>query len=216
MIEANFAKILPLLTSHKVKYILIGAGAGLAHGLARSTYDVDVVYARDEDNIRHLVEALRDKSPYLRDAPPGLPFTWNIATVRSGLNFTLTTSIGNLDLFGEVTGGGTYGRLASAHGRIRTIRHALQNRLPRTTDPTEACSRPPEGFGNDCRTSGIARRAARVGERKVITPKMRRFTPFCLQSYPNSRKYKSSSKSTGSKCFRNSANARRPCCGPAW
>jgi hypothetical protein len=45
---------------------------------------------------------------YLRGAPPGLPFRWDGETVRRGLNFTLTTSFGDLDLLGEITGGGGY------------------------------------------------------------------------------------------------------------
>ncbi len=108
MIEANFAELLPLLARHGVKFILIGGGAGIAHGLGRTTYDVDVVYARDEENLQRLVSALADQSPYMRGAPPGLPFRWDAATLRRGLNFTLTTALGNLDVLGEATGGGTY------------------------------------------------------------------------------------------------------------
>lgn len=44
----------------------------------------------------------------LRGAPPGLPFEWSAATLRAGLNFTLTTTAGTLDLLGDVTGGGRY------------------------------------------------------------------------------------------------------------
>lgn len=111
MVEANFVDILTLLARHEIKYILVGGGAGIAHGLARATYDVDVVYSRDVDNIQRLVDALRDQAPYLRGAPPGLPFRWDVATIQHGLNFTLTTSLGNLDLLGEITGGGTFEEL---------------------------------------------------------------------------------------------------------
>lgn len=72
---------------------------------------MDVVYARDAENLRRLVEALRPWQPYLRGAPPGLPFLWDEATLRAGLNFTLTTRHGDLDLLGEVTGGGGYEQL---------------------------------------------------------------------------------------------------------
>jgi predicted nucleotidyltransferase len=37
-----------------------------------------------------------------------LPFQWSEATLRMGLNFTLATNLGDLDLLGEVTGGGRY------------------------------------------------------------------------------------------------------------
>src|SRR5436305_2455499 len=87
---ANFREILPLLIRHQVHFIVIGGGAAIAHGLARTTYDVDVVYARDSDTVRHLVGALQPHQPYLRGAPPGLPFRWDKLTIRSGLNSGFT------------------------------------------------------------------------------------------------------------------------------
>jgi predicted nucleotidyltransferase len=107
----NFAEILPLLNRHRVPFILIGGGAAVVHGLARATFDVDVVYSRERESIRNLVAALQPYEPYLRGVPPGLPFRWDEQTVQAGLNFTLTTSLGDLDLLGEVTGGGTYSDL---------------------------------------------------------------------------------------------------------
>ena len=107
----NFREILPLLARNQVRFILIGGGAAIAHGSAKITYDVDVVYARDSENIRFLVNALRPYQPYLRGAPLGLPFHLDEVTVQAGLNFTLTTTLGDLDLLGEVTGGGTYEQL---------------------------------------------------------------------------------------------------------
>jgi hypothetical protein len=83
----------------------------MGHGNTRATFDVDVIYSRDPENIRRLVEALAPINPYLRGAPPGLPFRWDEKTVRMGLNFTLTTSLGDLDLLGEVVGGGNYAQL---------------------------------------------------------------------------------------------------------
>jgi hypothetical protein len=112
--EPNFREILPLLLRHKVRFIVIGGGAAIAHGLARATYDVDVVYARDAENIRNLVTALQSHRPYLRGAPPGLPFRWDERTIEAGLNFALVTSLGNLDVLGEVAGGGNYEQLFPA------------------------------------------------------------------------------------------------------
>lgn len=51
--------------------------------------------------------ALQPHAPYLRGAPPGLPFALDERTVRAGLNFTLSMALGSLDLLGEVPGGGT-------------------------------------------------------------------------------------------------------------
>lgn len=51
--------------------------------------------------------------PYLRGAPPGLPFRWERSTLEHGLNFALTTSVGAIDLLGEIAGGGDYSNLLS-------------------------------------------------------------------------------------------------------
>src|SRR5205085_2020403 len=59
----------------------------------------------------NLVAALQQHQPYLRGAPPGLPFRWDEQTIHAGLNFILTTMAGDLDLLGEITGGGTYENL---------------------------------------------------------------------------------------------------------
>jgi hypothetical protein len=72
---------------------------------------VDICYSRSEANIKRIVSALRPYQPYLRGAPEGLPFDWSAATLRAGLNFTLTTKIGFIDLLGEITGGGGYDAL---------------------------------------------------------------------------------------------------------
>lgn len=100
--------LLGLLAAHRVRSIIVGGVAATLHGSVRVTQDLDIVYARASDNLERLVAALRVHRPYLRGAPPGLPFVWNADTLRRGLNFTLQTDLGNLDLLGEITGGGGY------------------------------------------------------------------------------------------------------------
>ena len=46
-----------------------------------------------------------------RGVPAGLPFKFDAATIKRGLNFTLDTDFGPLDLLGEATGGGTFDAL---------------------------------------------------------------------------------------------------------
>jgi len=107
-VVANFASVVELLSDAKVELILIGGLAAQAHGSARLTQDIDFIYRRTPENIARLVTALAPHAPYLRGAPPGLPFRFDAATVQRGLNFTLTTTLGDLDLLGDMTGGGTY------------------------------------------------------------------------------------------------------------
>jgi len=107
----DIAALLRSLGARNVDFILVGGAAAVAHGSARLTQDVDVVYARDAENLGRLVDALSPLHPYLRGAPPGLPFTFDERTLRSGLNFTLQTTAGAIDLFGEIAGGGGYREL---------------------------------------------------------------------------------------------------------
>ncbi len=104
----DFSALLATLDKHKVAFILIGGAAAIAHGSARLTQDLDIVYQRSPDNLERLVAAFAGYSPYLRGVPSGLPFIWSQATLARGLNFTLTTSVGDIDLLGEIPGGGVY------------------------------------------------------------------------------------------------------------
>ena len=135
--------LLVALTDARVDFILVGGIAALAHGSSRATYDVDLVYARDIGNLNRLVEALSPHHPYLRDAPPGLPFRFDRDTLERGLNFTLTTDLGAIDLLGEIVGGGGYDDLL-----LDTIEVVLFGRtcrclnLPRLIAVKRAAGRP--------------------------------------------------------------------------
>lgn len=107
----DFRQLIDRLSAAGVEFIVVGGVAAAVRGSARSTLDLDVVYRRTDANLERLVAALAATSPYLRGAPPGLPFTFDVATLRHGLNFTLDTDLGALDLLGDVTGGGSYDAL---------------------------------------------------------------------------------------------------------
>jgi len=117
----DFKALLRALADGGAEFILVGGVAATVHGSSRLTVDVDVVYRRTQDNIERLVLALTSYQPYLRGAPPGLPFRWDAATIKRGLNFTLTTDIGNVNLLGEITGVGGYDSLISATVSIRVF-----------------------------------------------------------------------------------------------
>ncbi len=107
----DFPALLLTLTDSGVEFIVVGGAAAIAHGVSRLTFDLDVVYRRTPENIHRLAKVVSPLHPYLRGAPPGLPFQWDERTIRSGLNFTLITNLGELDLLGEITGGGGYDEL---------------------------------------------------------------------------------------------------------
>jgi len=104
----DFETLFRLLATAEVEFILVGGAAATAHGSSRLTVDLDIVYCRSQQNLDRLASCLAPYHPYLRGTPEGLPFQLNIETLQRGLNFTLITDAGALDLLGEITGGGSY------------------------------------------------------------------------------------------------------------
>jgi hypothetical protein len=107
----RFDRLIEVLARAGVDFIVVGGVAGVVHGASRLTQDVDVVYDRSPENLERVATALAPLHPYPRGAPEGLPFLWDVRTLRNGSNFTLRTDLGAIDLLGEITGGGQYADL---------------------------------------------------------------------------------------------------------
>jgi len=75
------------------------------------TNDVDICYARDDDNLERLAAALRELRARLRGAPDDLPFMLDAATLKAGDHFTFETSAGALDILGTPAGVGGYEKI---------------------------------------------------------------------------------------------------------
>jgi predicted nucleotidyltransferase len=103
-----FHRTLGALADAGVSFIIIGGVAATAHGSARVTFDLDICYERSRANLERLSEALRPYNPRLRGAPGDLPFSFDVPTIQHGMNFTLTTDLGDIDVLGEVAGIGQY------------------------------------------------------------------------------------------------------------
>lgn len=104
----DYLPLLERLHNAGAQFIVIGGVAGIIHGAARVTYDTDILYERSPANLRAIVAALAPLTPYPRGAPPGLPFLFDERTLRAGLNFTFSTTAGDIDLLGAVDGVGPY------------------------------------------------------------------------------------------------------------
>lgn len=107
----DFGALVRALAEGNVRFVIVGGVAATLHGSARLTQDIDVVYDRGPENLVRLANALGSLQPYLRGAPAGLPFRFDEETLARGLNFTLTTRAGDIDLLGEIAGVGRYGNL---------------------------------------------------------------------------------------------------------
>lgn len=65
----DFEHLLEALADDGVEFVLVGGMAGIVHGAARLTQDLDIVYRRTPENLERLKNALGDHAPY----PRGLP-----------------------------------------------------------------------------------------------------------------------------------------------
>ena len=119
---SDFGRLLAALADGGVEFLIVGGIAARLHGSPRVTSDLDIFYRRTRENIGRLAAAIAPLHPYLRGAPPNLPFQFDAETIRRGLNFTLTTDAGPLDCIGELAGVPGYDAVASnaievtAHG----------------------------------------------------------------------------------------------------
>lgn len=141
----EFRQLLGPLIEHGVDFVLIGGQAGISHGSTYPSYDLDVVYARDRDNVARLVAALKEIGVRLRGAPSDLPFQLDARTIENGANFTFETPYGDLDVLADAAGMRSYAELKSGsverevfghHVRVASIDHliAMKRAAGRTKD----------------------------------------------------------------------------------
>lgn len=122
----EFRQLLGPLIAHGVDFVLIGGQAGISHGSTYPSYDLDVVYARDRDNVTRLVAALEEISVRLRGAPPDLPFLLDVRTIENGANFTFETPYGDLDILADVAGVGSFESLLSESVEREVFGHLVK------------------------------------------------------------------------------------------
>ena len=98
----RLTKLVQALQEAEVDFVVVGSMAMSAHGSAHATQNLELCYRRAPDNLERLVQALAPLKPRLRveGEPEGLPFLWDAETLRRGLNFTLLTHHGDVDLLG--------------------------------------------------------------------------------------------------------------------
>jgi hypothetical protein len=137
--------LLRILLDHGVDFVVVGGMAGLAHGSAYPTYDLDIAYGRDRGNVGRLVAALGEIDVTLRGAPADLPFQLEAKTIERGANFTFDSPHGSFDVLGDAAGIRNYDELrkeavvATIEGvevRIASIDHliAMKRASNRTKD----------------------------------------------------------------------------------
>jgi len=104
----EFEPAIKALTAKEVDFVIIGGVAISVHSSGYITRDLDFCYLRTAKNLKKIVAALDSFNPRLRGFSEDLPFVWDERTLQTGTNFTLVTTIGDIDMLGEVAGVGDY------------------------------------------------------------------------------------------------------------
>jgi hypothetical protein len=112
--SVQIAPLLEALDRHGVDFVVVGGMAGLVHGSAYPTFDLDVAYARDEANLTRMAATLRELGVTLRGAQAGLPFQVDARSLSNAANFTFASDFGAFDILGDVAGVRDYETLRQA------------------------------------------------------------------------------------------------------
>jgi hypothetical protein len=103
--------ILGVLARHQVRFVVIGGIAASLQGSTTITNDFAICYARDQQNLERLAEALKDLQATLRGVREPVAFLLDARTLKAGLNFTFDTTFGPFDCLGAAAGGFDYEQL---------------------------------------------------------------------------------------------------------
>ncbi len=103
----DFLEILRILSRHKVDFIVVDGICGVLHGAPVTTFDLDLVHSRSQDNLNRLISALEELDAYYRGRgdqrlKPGL------SHLSSPGHQLLMTTFGPLDLLGAIGIGHSY------------------------------------------------------------------------------------------------------------
>ncbi len=114
--KPDFLEILKTLREHRVDFIVVGGVCAVLHGAPVSTFDLDLVHSRAEDNIERLLGVLEKLQARYRTSSAK-----TLRPARSHLSSAghqlLMTCFGPLDLLGEI---------GAAHGYDELVRQTVE------------------------------------------------------------------------------------------
>jgi hypothetical protein len=111
-------QILLALSRGNVRFVLIGGLAAQVHGSPSLTFDVDVCFDLDGENLERLAGVLKDLAAIRRQLPDGVVAPLDPGALRAGDVFTLLTRFGDLDLLAHPEPGFDYWKLMANAIRV--------------------------------------------------------------------------------------------------
>lgn len=111
MAELQVDELLRRLAERRIDFVVIGGIAMILQGSGRNTFDLDLCFATDANNLRLLGEALVELGASLRGVDDDVPFVPDARKLARVDVLTLHTRLGNLDVLRSPSGAPTYARL---------------------------------------------------------------------------------------------------------
>jgi hypothetical protein len=111
------AAILRRIIERKVDFVVIGGIAAVLQGASRATFDLDICFATDADNLEALGGALLELGARLKGVTEDVPFVPDAVTLRRVQVLTLETDSGELDVLASPAGAPPYAQLAAGADR---------------------------------------------------------------------------------------------------
>lgn len=104
----NLFEIARRFSEARAEFVIVGGVAIRSHGGNYVTEDLDICYSRTNKNLKKIASVLQPLIPRPRNFPENLPYVFDWTTLQHGTNFTFETSMGDVDLLGEVKAVGNY------------------------------------------------------------------------------------------------------------
>ena len=107
---SRFLDLLRVLTRHEIDFVVVGAVAGVLAGVPLVTFDLDVVFDKEESNIQRLLAALEEIGAHYRDVAGRhiVPDVSKLSTFRVNL---FETDLGHFDALPSIGEGLGYAEL---------------------------------------------------------------------------------------------------------
>ena len=106
----EFFGILRTLVDHDVEFIIVGGVCAVLQGAPITTFDLDIVHCRSDENIGRLLRALDGLDAVFRQQPRRRLFPQTSHLTGPG-HHLLSTRLGNLDVLGTIGDGQDYATL---------------------------------------------------------------------------------------------------------
>ncbi len=98
----DFLRLLELLSTSGVQFVVVGGTAAVLHGSSTATYDLDVAMPFTRENCQRLLAAVSSIHPRLSHTPDKRPLALDADALAKFKNLYLTTDAGRLDVLGSL------------------------------------------------------------------------------------------------------------------